>query len=277
MTDSQNPRPSTIQDYHEEQSTFEMVCSGNEEDQTAPEPGPLATAILVNTVGNRYLVANWHVVTGKHPASEKQIALYPPRLLFARENILTETGGSAYPIPLYCQGMPLWIESHRRVPVEGTSQRIDIAIIPFVCKACVQPGINLDDARTQTSVPRPLDQVSVIGFPFRRPRPIWKTAHVAESVQPYVDYFLINGRTKRGMSSSGVFSTSISLYDNLTKIQNRLLLGIYSGRYSDTESTENTRATERELNELDLGIVWKIDLIKSILNEGQRIETNFSN
>ncbi len=228
---------------------------------------PLATAVLVNTTGNRYLVTNWHVVTGKHPETEKQIGVCQPRLLFARENILRESGGSVYRIPLYEGQTSKWIESKKQVLLEGTRQRIDLAIIPLEQMAPLQLGISLDDARNPTYVSRPLDQVSVIGFPFRRPRPIWKTAHIAESVQPYADYFLINGRTKRGMSGSGVFSTSIRLFDNSTKIQNHLLLGIYSGRYSDTDSAEGTRATERELNELDLGIVWKIDLIKSILNE----------
>jgi hypothetical protein len=125
------PRPSIIQDYHEEQSTFELTCSGSEDDEPSSNSGPLATAILVSTEGKRYLITNWHVVTGRHPENDQQIGQFVPQVVFARENVLTGEGGGSYRIPLYAEDGPRWIESSRRIPVEGTKQRVDLAIIPF--------------------------------------------------------------------------------------------------------------------------------------------------
>jgi hypothetical protein len=97
------------------------------------------------------------------------------------------------------------------------------------------------------------------------PPDIWKTGHIAESVQPYQDYFLINGRTKSGMSGSGVFSTNVHAFEQPTRLQNRLLMGIYSGRYND-------KGAQEKLNDLDIGIVWKIDLIEKILKSKRLLQ-----
>src|SRR5258708_6418571 len=128
-------------------------------------------------------------------------------------------------------------------------------------------GINLDDPAKTTYIPRPLDQICIIGFPFLREDPIWKTGYIAERIRPECEYFLVNACTKRGMSGSGVFSTNVRTHDNRSGASNNLLLGIYSGRYADTDQSPSRKATEKELNELDLGIVWKTPLICLILEK----------
>ncbi len=100
--------------------------------------------------------------------------------------------------------------------------------------------------------------IVVLGYPYERERCIWKTAHVAENVQPVPKYFLINGRTKEGMSGSGVFNSGLG-----THFVNQTLptlVGIYSGRIND-----NQHGVNETLNDLDIGIVWKLSVLAKLL------------
>jgi hypothetical protein len=258
------PRGITQQDFHEEQSTVEITCSGFDE-QTEPNPdAPFATGIYVRSKNQKFLVTNWHVVTGKNPETQEMLGTFAPRQLKVREIIPHQGGRPRIQwIPLYTpNGTPAWIESTKNVNVEGKSQKIDLAIIPLPFNT-ILGGLNVEE-RFTGYIARPLDQVTVIGFPYKRDRPIWKTANIAESVQPYQDYFLINGRTKSGMSGSGVFSTTVKAFEQSTRLVNGLLLGIYSGRYND-------RGLHERLNDLDIGIVWKIDLVETILKASGKL------
>jgi len=84
--------------------------------------------------------------------------------------------------------------------------------------------------------------------------PIWKTGHIAETVQSVADYFLVNGRTKSGMSGSGVFTNDIR------NEQGKLFVGVYSGRINDADNT-----AAETLNDLDIGIVWKANQLLKLL------------
>jgi hypothetical protein len=219
--------------YHEEQCTVELSCSGDD-DAAEPAPGtPLATGLYVSLGGKKYLVTNWHVAAGRYPDTEKQSGSFIPHVLFARETIFNRGKHVIHRFALYNDNVPQWIEAQTKIKVEGAEQRIDLAILPMDDRVTAAIGINLDDPQKPLYVPRPLDQICVIGFPFWREDPIWKTGHIAERIRPDCPYFLINARSKRGMSGSGVFSTSIRTHDNNTHVTNNLLLGIYSGRHAD--------------------------------------------
>jgi hypothetical protein len=110
----------------------------------------------------------------------------------------------------------------------------------------------------------PSDNVSVVGFPFGKRAhgylAIWSTGFLATDLTINYDglpLFLIDCRSRQGQSGSPVIAQrnggfGIS-HDGLAQIQTGMttrLLGIYSGRINEQS---------------DLGLVWKLEAIKEII------------
>jgi hypothetical protein len=160
-------------------------------------------------------------------------------------------------------GEPRWVEH----PVLGN--RCDcvaielehdrgIAVVPY------QPGASLD-AQVDGEMIRfaPADPVSVIGFPFglhTNGFPIWATGFIAS--EPSEEFeglpaFLIDCRGRPGQSGSPVVlqrNGGPVFLENGNLIADgqphTRLLGIYSGRINEQS---------------DLGIVWKLDAVRTLL------------
>jgi len=210
-----------------------------------------ATGFYVQRIGSSetFLITNWHVVTGRDPQSRdfiKPERLRPVELLvreWSTDKILS--------IPLYDdEDKPRWREIDDEVPFEVKTSVIDVVAIPV--PTSVNPIFfgGLTSALYQH--PQPNDEVVVMGYPYHRFKCIWKTCHIAESIADHRTYFLINGRTKEGMSGSGVFTTAERSQHG------HVLIGIYSGRISEV-------GVNRTLNDLDLGIVWKLHALNRLI------------
>jgi hypothetical protein len=145
-------------------------------------------------------------------------------------------------------------QSSETVMFEGNSHVLDLIAIPLPKDSQFHPVdllIHMKLPPDDTEL-FPNQELIVVGYPYPRLYPIWKTSHVAEWVQNEVPYFLINGRTKPGMSGSAVYSVTIP------NPFGRLCVGVYSGRYND-------RGMGETLNDLDIGIVWKLKPLLKIL------------
>jgi hypothetical protein len=235
-------------DYFIEQATVELRIGFTDDQKPFSELTKCATGFYVRKDGITHLATNWHVVTGRHFITEEFLSEHgAPRYLVVKEWVTKRE----FSIPLYdANEKPIWNEHNKLTNFEGKNSRVDVATIPAVT------SVNAIDIKSQID-PRyqqlePHDAVIVLGYPFSRERAIWKTANIAESVQPYKDYYLINGRTKSGMSGSGVFSTFIR------DLRGQILIGIYSGRIEDFGFMES-------LNDLDIGVVWKPTLLLDLL------------
>ena len=206
-----------------------------------------ATGFFVKKAENSYLITNLHVVTGQSPQISQHRDVDPPQYLVINQWM----SGQEDVVALFENGKPVWFESSDVITFEGEAYKIDVVAIPVPTKIAIAPLIFEHVLSSQHTIPRRADDCVVVGYPYHRLRPIWKTAHIAETIQLQPEYFLINGRTKSGMSGSPVFILKFAS-------KTAFLAGIYSGRYDDRGKTEI-------LNDLDIGIVWKIRVIEKLI------------
>jgi len=232
----------TQQDRSEEQATVKIYCLGLVNGEISALT-PSATGFYVTISERRFLVTNRHVVTGRHPHSNEVMPPGVPQQLVVEEI----DNQASYRLDLYDGDSPQWFECSHKTTFEGQPSWIDVAVMN------VSPGLSSVSMGANEEITLgPIEQVCVVGYPYIRSRPIWKTCHVAETVQPGPDYFLINGRTTKGMSGSPVYRP---LFSWQTKFLAGAFAGVYSGRYADST----------KLNELDIGIVWKPRIIREIV------------
>ncbi len=221
-----------------------------------------ATGFVVEKNKKRYLITNWHVLSGRHPQTNQSIdpnGETPDRVhVVHHAKKLGTWVAKTKPEMLYDKkGERTWIEHKNGRAVDVVALPLknltkDVQIYPL--------DLSLADADV---VPRVAMPVSIIGFPLgltsARIFPIWKTGHIAS--EPGLDYnseplFLIDATTRPGMSGSPVVLRMIGGY----KRKNgeyvslsgpvTLFLGVYSGRiHEDSE----------------IGRVWRPRLIKEIL------------
>lgn len=236
-----------------EQATVEIAVSTTSDpiqsDFTKIHPRATGFYARRDKSPHTYLITNWHVVTGKNPQSEEFIAenCLPPRALLVKEWPTDQI----QLVPLYDeQDRPRWIEIDDLVPFEIGTSKIDVVAIPI--RTQIYPILIDGMLNSLYARPEPTDEVAVLGYPYSRLKCIWKTCHVAENIMEHRTYFLVNGRTKEGMSGSGVFTS-------LNREQHgNVLLGVYSGRIDD-------RDVNRTLNDLDIGVVWKLHALNRLL------------
>lgn len=231
------------------------------------QPVASATGFVVKFNTIYYLVTNWHVVTGRHPISNKPILqnqIIPNELNIIHHSL--QRLGSWIPKVenlFNPDGTSRWLEH-----LQG--RNVDIILLPLVNldnNIKIYPfDLNLADADMK---PEPAMPVSIIGYPLGLATgerfPIWKTGHIASD--PDLDYyknkpaFLIDATTREGMSGSPVVLRA-NHYETrageqvITTGMRTLFLGVYSGRIG---------------GDSELGLVWRPRLINEIARDASII------
>ena len=221
------------------------------------KPCGVATGLLINAQNKPFLATNWHVLTGRHPDTEKlnEMGATPERLrIFHRavDRGSVHLGVRPMDEPLFsADNQPRWIEPQKRRLSEREDPKlaIDLVLLPLVetagCVTNLGFGINhyTPEAHVEPGFP-----ISIVGYPmgyFGFPNyPIWKTGHVASDIHGHPDqkHFLVDATTRDGMSGSPV----------IAKNGLNPLLGIYSGRLHD---------------DVEIGIVWRIAILYELLQQ----------
>jgi hypothetical protein len=233
-----------------------------------------------------FLVTNWHVVSGRNPATRKPIhssAAIPDRLkLSVPMNVGTDpeifiVGWRECFLDLYEDEervTPAWLVH----PV--LKHEVDIAVVPLsgfdetILIAANDPLLELDDLRLYPSM-----DVYVVGYPrgmFGGGRfPIWKRGSIASEPDFDIDkkpVFYIDTATREGMSGSPVYAQEVGYWaprgvtDPGSHMvgKGRAFVGVYSGRIG----------TDDEFK-VQLGLVWKAGALQEIIDSGIAGESSF--
>lgn len=139
-----------------------------------------ATAFVIQTNDQSYLVTNWHVVTGRRSPTAKPLGpgLEDPdslRVWFHSAHGLGEWIEMVVALREPGSGSPRWLEHPAGVYV-------DVALLPFSPPADVCPyPLDLSLAEVDLEI-APSEPLSIIGFPLGLSSggmfPIWKTGHL---------------------------------------------------------------------------------------------------
>lgn len=228
-----------------------------------------ATAFIYSTGWKNYLITNWHVVSGRHPETEKILSKYG-----SLPNIIKVWFHGPGEDLNWLQSSILlldWETDEKLWKEHPSGREVDLVAIPL-------DGLSifnlhpLDPMLFSTDLNiSPSEAVSIIGFPFGLTStgvlPIWKTGYVASDIE--YDYngkptFLIDANTKPGMSGSPVIARRKKIVNEnkigvtiITEIDK--FLGVYSGRISNKYDT-------------GIGIVWKPELINEIIENRDEVK-----
>lgn len=220
----------------------------------------------------RYLITNWHVVSGKDADTLKCLdknAAVPNKLHIYLPSKTNDDDAffdnNFVELDLYDnEENQVWYD------MQKNGQMVDIAVIPL--KEEIDKYIlDIEDAEEPFNDNVSLnvaDEIYIIGYPFGRiggVLPIWKRASVAS--EPSFDlndmpYYFADTATKSGMSGSPVvlyekrpIIIAESLHGKFSQYRTKLV-GVYSGRIG--ANTENK-------NDAQLGRVWKTKMIDEII------------
>lgn len=228
-----------------------------------------ATCFFTKRGDTRYLVTNWHVVSGKDSDTlqclDKRAAI-PNNLHVFLPNSDCIFDDNYVEIALYDEDSnPTW---HN---IKRNGRIVDIAIIPLN-EDFDKFILDIEDAEEPFNENKSLsiaDEIYVIGFPFGKiggDLPIWKKASVAS--EPNVDlndmpYYFADTATRSGMSGSPVVlyeKRPVVMVDNqkgkFSKYRTKFV-GVYSGRIG---------AHTANKNDAQLGRVWKPEIIDEIID-----------
>lgn len=234
------------------------------------------TAFVYAQNDHRYLVTNWHNVTGRNSLTHKTLstqASIPNRLVAVCP--IYHDGDRTSPqavlfwevinVPLYeDDGSPSWYEH----PSHGSL--VDVAAIPIGAPSPRSALICVNDQRVtfaNQAVGAGTDAF-VLGYPHGlsggAKLPIWKRGSIASEPQADIDGLpkvLIDASTRRGMSGPPVFAhvEGLSFPVGSTNLGDGILgstfqfMGCYSGSLG------------REPFEAQLGVLWKEQAIIEII------------
>lgn len=212
----------------------------------------------------RYLVSNWHVLSGRNPIDGQPInknGAIPDQIVFPihskdkpgqwRNSGIINLGNIT--------GNPTWLQ-------HPNGQNIDVAVLPIpdIPEDCITYDAVRPDETSDMAFMVGMD-VFIVGFPLGLTKqgifPVWKRGSIASEPDFLVDdlpLFLVDTATRKGMSGSPVY---VRTYGNVFFESGDVtmcpgtftrFLGIYSGRYgADDEFAAQ------------LGRVWN----KAILDE----------
>lgn len=234
----------------------------------------LATAFFWRFAQKRFLVTNWHNVTGLNPDTGKMNGSFLPTHMAVEFKFIVEgtdqrslVGSSRFEMPLQKNSLPVWIEHPRReavdcVAIDVTSLVNDLCL-PKTMNDCsfehaLEPWIGMD--------------AFIVGYPdgvaASAKTPIWKRASIAS--EPSLNHdgkrvFLVDSASRPGMSGSPVIvrhngyfdpdgGTVVSDNGIIGTIEN--FCGVYSGRIAD------------DALGFQLGRVWKRRNIEEIFLGG---------
>ena len=236
-----------------------------------------ATCFFSKQNGKIYLVTNWHVVSGKNADSFELldqwgaipniIRVYIPKEI--GEGLIKYYDNSYMDVRLYDQEEnKLWYE------MKIGSRMIDVAVIPIQDPNGIYMTIEEAEEPFNEEVRFDIaSEIYIIGFPSGNQTgyiPIWKKASVAS--EPELDmedlpYYFADTATKSGMSGSPVVlykDRPVAIINQQAGAISRhwtKLVGIYSGRIGANSETRN---------DAQLGRVWKVSVIKDIINNYEK-------
>ena len=217
------------------------------------------------------LITNWHVLSGRQPLTGQPLnadGAIPDTIAVTWRNLELPDVPHTYRSSLLLDGQPLWSQ-HARY-----GQDVDIASLSFK-KLLGQEGLEKSKRRLPVGINR-LDivdlpvqvasEVFILGFPLGIMKtdvfPVWKRASVATEYEFPIDgkpMFLVDTATREGMSGSPVIMRAVTRFAAVKDMPSfqydmaTTFLGVYSGRHVG------------ELQEAQLGIVWKAELIRELI------------
>lgn len=222
-----------------------------------------ATGFIIEKNNSKYLITNWHVVSGKNPESNEIInpsGLIPTHLQITYHSIAGLGNWVRKTHSLLNADLTIkWIE-------HPTGRQVDVVafLLDNIEKEVMIYHFDLNLANTDL-IAQPAMPVSIIGYPLGIVTgvhfPIWKTGHIASD--PDLDYnskpvFLIDATTRGGMSGSPVVLRMNGGYRTRTGTHiisggvQTLFIGIYSGRIkADSE----------------IGMVWRPIVLDEIFGQ----------
>ena len=234
------------------------------------QPLAVGSGFVVHARGVDVLITNYHVLSGKHPATGKQLGdAVPDRVLLPLlSRHFTELSWFPSVQRLLSEdGQPLWVEH----PTLGRA--VDIAALPLhvppnalIVPYPLEPGPELD-------LP-PASDLAIIGFPEGVTgggiTAIWKAGTIASEPDlpgGGADYFWIDSNTRPGMSGSPVVARRFGAammkggdYNLGQRVIDRSV-GVYSGRAYDAP-------------DMTLGRVWRWarvqDVVRAAVSRVQR-------
>ncbi len=221
----------------------------------------MGTCFFWEAGGKRYLVTNWHNVSGKNPLTGKHLsptAAEPNRVYFDlwRNQNLNDRGWGQ--IDLEDGQGPIWLEhpKHRKA-VDVVCVELPPDIAPHVFPINTRPQSNF--------VTRVADDVFILGYPLGlgvERLALWKRATIASEIDIDVDglpKFLVDTASAKGMSGSPVIRRASSGHTDDGNYSIGVgyasrFVGIYSGRLTTGSNLD-----------AQLGIIWRATVIDEII------------
>lgn len=227
------------------------------------QPAAIGTGFVIAVDEVTLLITNYHVVSGRHPETGRQLdkaAALPDRILipFLRRQELPLRWLPQVQM-LTVEGVPQWVE-HPRL-----GHKFDVVALPLAVppKAQVFPyerGFGHDLALHTGS------DVAIIGFPEGMTggglTPIWKAGSIASEPDLTIatsNFFWIDSNTRRGMSGAPVVARRFggALMENGT-------YGVGAGVYDRNLGVYAGRAFEAP--DMTLGRVWSWQGVQEIVD-----------
>lgn len=209
----------------------------------------------------KFLITNWHVVTGRHPITGAHLSNHAGEPDELRVDIVSNRNLNQrvpHAVPLFDrEGVPRWLEHpHWR-------SSVDVVCLPLF-------GLDndiycLNELNAVEAAKFVGAEVFVVGFP-RNIGPdrcaIWKRASIASEPDINVDgvpLMLVDTASASGMSGAPViqrFRGQAQLKDGgqMMGVNGYQILGVYSGRFAGKNEAE-----------VSLGRVWKAHLIDEMI------------
>jgi hypothetical protein len=185
-------------------------------------------------------------------------------------------------IPLFINHKPLWLEH--------TNRSVDIVVLPLPYKFPISPKLFVINKEwiNPTIKLKPAEEIFIVGYPrmfFDKTNslPIYKTGNLASEYDQDFDgnrCFIIDISAFSGNSGSPVFAVNNGLYlteNGEIQFSNervKKFIGVYSAGYHQGEFTPiheielkgNTQKGFINSIDLQLGVVWKPELVQEIID-----------
>lgn len=250
--------------------------------------GPASSFFYKRDDDWNYLVTNWHVVTGRHPATphKSDTGAVPTELrLILHKNLGTPHVSMSQKVECVVDindehgEAPEWLEhpDHR--------YKVDIAVVKIENDDEFKSQVNCNylaeyGGFTEKFSPEVMDDVIVFGYPWNLSGgdlvlPLFKRGSVAsEPIVPYggLPRFLIDCRTAKGMSGSPVICARSGVWMPSGEFNREALIGgvknfagVYSGRLTMDDPDKDEKFADRIS---EIGIVWKKEIIDEIIDKG---------